>query len=169
MQQTSFLWARTAALAAILTLTACNDAAAPVDVEIEEPAPAIALGETGLTVANARMVMAPVASNPAAVYFDLANTGETDATLQSVKILGVFDSQLHTTKEANGTMTMSEVANLPIPAGETLSLAPGGKHVMAFNVSPAIGPGSNVEVTVNLGGGREETFKAEVRAAGDER
>lgn len=169
MSQTNFPIARTSAFAAVLALSACNEAEAPVEAEVEEVAPAIELGETGLAVANARMVMAPVASNPAAVYFDLTNTGEADATLRSIEIKGVFQSKLHQTESSDGTAMMSEVSTLSIPAGETLSLAPGGNHVMAFDVSPAIGPGDRVNVTATFDGGREETFKAEVRAAGDER
>lgn len=170
MSHTSFALPKVACLAAAMFLAGCEAAEPQPEPVIEEEAtPAIELGETGLTVADARMVMAPVPSNPAAVYFDLANTNETDATLQSVSIRGAFESKLHVTSTDGGMASMSEVATMTIPAGETLSLAPGGNHVMAFNVSPATGPGDRVDVTITLDGGREETFKAEVRAAGDER
>ncbi len=170
MKQTSFFFGRALGCAAILSLAACGSADAPVEAPVEEQVePAIELGETGLSLSNARMVMAPVTSNPAAVYFELENGGESAVSLEGVEIRGVQDAKLHSTEKSDDTATMSEIRSVEIAPGETLSFAPGGNHVMAFNVSPAIGPRDRVNVTLKLSGGQEAEFKAEVRSAGDER
>ena len=58
---------------AVLGLAACGGTA-------EAPAEAVAGQVPGLTISNARLVLAPVAGNPAAVYFDLAYEGEQGLT-----------------------------------------------------------------------------------------
>jgi copper(I)-binding protein len=63
----------------------------------------------------------------------------------------------------SGMMTMQEVSAIAIPAGETVSLEPGGFHVMLLDLAADLEVGDSIEVTLSFSNGYEETVTAEVR------
>lgn len=148
--------------AAGLSLTACSGGAD----EAEAPPEA---GIAGLEAKNARLVLPPVAGNPAAVYFDLANTSDKGIAVRTAAIEGAGSAQIHGTMEYSGEMTMGETGPQSVQPGDTLAFKPGGLHVMAFDLAPEVKEGGTVEVTLTAAGGKTMTFPAEVRGAGDER
>jgi len=123
----------------------------------------------GITVSNARLMLPPVSGNPAAVYFDIANSSDRDVMIRAVHVEGAGMAMLHTTATWNLQTDMQEVFQQPVPKGETVSFAPGGLHVMASDLANSITAGSTAEVTLTFVGGDKVSFPAEVRAAGDER
>lgn len=148
-------------LASCLGLTACSEAEAPVQTEEK--------GVPGISVSNARMVLPPVAGNPAAVYFDLAYDGDRGLTIRRADVAGAESAMLHDYGEIDSKTTMMEALPIGIKKGDKLSFEPGSKHVMAMNVSPDLKPGGTTEVTLTVSGGGTYTFPAEIRAAGEER
>jgi copper(I)-binding protein len=135
----------------------------------EKPAAEPVKGIPGMTVTNPRMVLAPVAGNPAAVYFDLAYDGDDNLALSRVSVKGAKSATFHDYGEWNGKTQMMDMLPLPIKKGDKVSFAPGGKHVMAMDVSPDLKPGGTTEVTITVSGGATQTFAAPIKAAGDER
>ena len=123
----------------------------------------------GITVSNARLMLAPVSGNPAAVYFDIANTSGRQVMIRSASVQGAGMAMIHQTATWNLKTDMQEVFQQPVPAGETVSFAPGGLHVMANDLADTAAPGGTAEVTLTFVGGDKISFPAEVRAAGDER
>lgn len=155
------IWAA-AILGATLALQACGggaDEAAPTDVE----------GVPGLSVSNGRMVLAPVAGNPAAVYFDLAYEGDRGLTIRRADVAGAKSAMLHDYAEYDSKVQMMEALPIGITKGDKLSFEPGKRHVMAFDISPDLGPGGTTEVTLTVSGGDKYTFPVTIKAAGDER
>lgn len=148
--------------ASSLALAACNESAEPV----AETAPE---GIPGLSVENARLVLPPVAGNPAAVYFDLAYEGDRGLSIRRADVSQAKEAQLHAYAEHNGMMQMGESMPIALTKGTKIAFEPGGYHVMAFELAPEVQPGSKVEVTLTVSGGDKYSFEAEVRAAGDER
>ena len=62
-------------------------------------------------------------------FLEITNTGDTDDTL--VGIVADFPStQLHTTEFNDGIASMKHVDGISIPAGQTVTLEPGGYHIM---------------------------------------
>jgi len=153
-------FAATALIAGSLSLVACTSEPEPV----AEPD-----GVPGLTVSNARMVLAPVSGNPAVVYFDVDYQGERGLSISRADVEGAQNATLHAYGEWEGKMQMAEAMPIPIRKGYVVNFEPGGLHVMAFEVSPDIEPGDTAEVTITVSGGDKHSFPAEVRAAGDER
>lgn len=162
---------RTAAFAALAAallpgLTACSKQAdAPADAAATTSASATA----GLTVTNARVVLPPVAGNPAAVYFDLAYTGAPGVTLDSVDVEGAGMTMIHDYAETAGKAQMVMADAVPLAEGTPLNFAPGGLHVMAMDPTDALKAGGTAKVTLTLSNGMTATIDAPVRAAGDER
>jgi periplasmic copper chaperone A len=124
---------------------------------------------SGISVSNARLSLPPVAGNPAAVYFDIANNGDQDAMIAGAFVEGAAMASLHHTTEDNGVAAMHPMEELPVPAGETARFAPGGMHVMAEGLAPALTAGGTAEVTLTFASGDKVSFPAEIRSAGDAR
>ncbi len=155
-----FAFVSAAVLAASLSLGACTSEPEPV-VEPD--------GVPGLTVSNARMMLAPVAGNPAAVYFDVAYEGDRGLSISRAHVEGAESATLHAFGEWEGKMQMAEAMPVAMSKGSTIAFEPGGLHVMAFDVSPDLQPGDTAEVTITVSGGDKHSFSAEVKAAGEDR
>ena len=81
------------------------------------------------------MIAHPVARETAATaiagagYMTVTNTGETDDVLLEVRA-DFPRVMMHDTETIDDIATMIHLETLAIPAGETVTFAPGGKHVM---------------------------------------
>lgn len=120
-----------------------------------------------LYVNHAWVRLAAVEGRPAAAYFTV-HGGPTDATLISVSTPVAIKSEMHETEATpGGGTTMTAVRSLPIPASGTVEFAPGGKHVMLFDVNPGIKPGMGMTFTFTFADGLRIEQDAQVIAAGD--
>ena len=150
-----------ALLAASLTLSACGS-----EPEVEAAPEGVI---EGITIENARLVLAPVEGNPAAVYFDFSYEGDRAFTLNRFAIEGAESAEMHTYGSWNLEETMMAAIDIPVTSGTSVEFKPGDYHVMAMCVSPELQPGGSTEVTMIVSGGDEHKFTAEIRAAGEER
>ena len=145
-----------------LSLVACSGGNEEAQVAAEE-------GIAGLAITNPRMMLAPVAGNPAAVYMDIAYDGDRNIAIRGVDVAQTGRAELHDMMEYDFEMAMGEMPPLMLQAGDRVSFEPGGKHVMAFDVSPELQPGTTTEVTFTIAGGDKHSFDVPVMAAGEER
>lgn len=144
------------------SLTACGGTEQPIAEAEPEGVP-------GMSVSNARVVLPPVAGNPAAVYFDLAYDGERGLTIRKAEVAGAESAMLHDYNEHEGKMQMMEALPIGIKKGSKIEFKPGAAHVMAFGFSPDLQAGDSTDVTLTVSGGGTYTFPAEIRSAGEER
>ncbi len=149
-------------VAGTLSLVACSDGA-------ETAAPDADVNPTGLSVTNARLMLAPVAGNPAAIYFDLKNEGARAVAVRRADVADAKSASMHDMMEYNREMTMAEMGPMTIKQGETVKFEPGGKHVMAFDLSPELTAGGKTEMTLTVAGGDKVSFDVPVQAAGADR
>ena len=70
---------------------------------------------------------------------------------------------------ANGEMSMAPAGPQTVAAGQTFAFAPGGYHVMVFDLAPELAAGGQTEVTLTVEGGDKTSFMVPIRSAGDER
>lgn len=152
------------AAASLLSLAACNQGEAEAPTDATSP-----VLVQGLSISNPRLVLAPVAGNPAAVYFDLSYAGDADVTLSAVTVEGAGMTMIHQTAEKDGTMSMMAAEPIRLTIGTPVTFAPGGLHVMAMQPSEAWKPGETAKVTLTLSDGTTQSFDANIRAAGEER
>ncbi|WP_033375841.1 copper chaperone PCu(A)C [Porphyrobacter sp. AAP82] len=152
------------AVLGLAVLPACSPAAdAPAgDAATASPG-------AGLAVSNARLVLAPVAGNPAAVYFDLSYSGAPGLSLTGVAVEGAGMTMMHDYAEGAGKMQMVMMDEVPLAEGAPVSFAPGGLHVMVMKPSDRLKPGTAAKLTLTLSDETTVTVDAPVRAAGDER
>ncbi len=67
-------------------------------------------------------------------YFMITNNGDTDDVLLEVRA-DFPRVMIHDTEVTDGVAAMIHLDNLPIPAGESVALARGGKHVMFMGLN----------------------------------
>lgn len=144
-----------------LALAGCSQSDQAVTSVDENP--------TGLVVTNARLLLPPVAGNPAAVYFDLKNEGKRAVAVRRADIADAKSTSMHDMMEYNREMTMADMGPLTVREGQTVSFVPGGKHVMAMDLSPELRAGSKTEMTLTIAGGDKVSVEVPVEAAGAER
>ncbi|ANY20862.1 hypothetical protein A6F68_02363 [Tsuneonella dongtanensis] len=137
--------------------------------ETPTEAPEAEAGIAGMKISNARMVLAPVAGNPAAIYFDLAYDGDRSVALNRAEVKGAKSAMFHDYGEYDFKVQMMEMLPVPLKKGDKLSFEPGKKHLMAMDVDPSLQAGGTTEATIIVSGGAKHTFPVEIRAAGDER
>lgn len=117
-------------------------------------------------VENALVRLSAVPGNPAAAYFTL-NVGPVDDRLMSVSTPLAIRAEMHDMTVAGGMMKMTPLSDgIAVKAGAVLTFASGGKHVMLFDVSPKVTPGSKMPLTLTFASGATLDAQADVKAAG---
>ncbi|MEO0882442.1 MAG: copper chaperone PCu(A)C [Pseudomonadota bacterium] len=90
---------------------------------------------------------------PAAVFFHLDNNGEADDRLLAAKVPEsvAASAELHTTMNDEGVLRMRPLTDgISIPAGEEVPVAPGGHHVMLFDLAEPLSEGMRFPVTLTF-------------------
>lgn len=149
---------------ALAMMSACSG-------EADKAAPAAATADAvdGLAITNARLVLNAVKANPAAVYFDVAYSGDKGLSIRKADVEGAGMSMMHDYVEYDYKMQMTDALPVALTKGTAVSFKPGGLHIMAMEPSPDWAPGGKVKVTLTMSGGATHVFDAEIMAPGAER
>ncbi len=92
---------------------------------------------------------------------------DADARLLGVSSPAVPRVEVHEMKMDGDVMRMREVQSIDLPKGKTVSLEPGGFHIMLMNLPKPIAAGDVIPLTlvIESGGKRQNVeVKAEARA-----
>lgn len=99
-----------------------------------------------------------------AVFMELVNEGAVDDVLVSAETEVANTVELHESKiDEAGVMKMSPVPNIPVPAGGSATLQPGGLHVMLMGLRQELAVGDTFSVTLNFEKSGPRTIEVEVR------
>jgi len=93
---------------------------------------------------------------------------DADARLVSASSAAVPRVEVHEMKMDGDVMRMREVQAIDLPKGKTVSLEPGGYHIMLMNLPKPIAAGEVIPLTLTIeSGGKRQAVevKAEARAA----
>lgn len=101
---------------------------------------------------------------PAAAYLTIANaSGQSDALL-GASAPGAASVEIHQTSTGmNGMTGMAPVSRLEIPAGGTVTLAPGGTHLMIMGLATPLQVGGTLELRLVFEHAGTVVVRAEVR------
>lgn len=81
----------------------------------------------------------------------LTLTASRDDTLMTAQSPASALAQVHESSMENNMMVMYEAkAGLPLPAGQAVSLAPGGNHIMLLGVKAPLAAGDTVPLTLTF-------------------
>lgn len=133
--------------AALLPLAACT-----------QPPPQLSV-DKGYIRLNA------VQNRPAVAYFTI-HGGTSDVTLLSVTTPVSVKSELHESMTADHMAKMTPIGDFQVRAGSTNVFAPGGKHLMLFDMNPGIKPGRAVKLTFTFSNNQRIDLGVPTIAAG---
>lgn len=88
-----------------------------------------AMAQSVITVTEAKAFATAPSAMAGGGFMEITNTGTTDDMLIAVEA-DFPRVAIHTTEFTDGVARMMHVDGIPIPAGETVTLTPGGLHVM---------------------------------------
>lgn len=154
---------KTAALAALLIapigLTACSSDDAATDTTV-------AAKQEGVTIEKQWARTSPMATDMGAIYMNITSPVDDALTDVAVDATVAGMAQIHETVMAEGSMsdstemgsgttaapamTMQEVEEVALPAGEAVSLAPGGYHIMLMKLAAPLKVGTEISVTLTF-------------------
>ncbi|WP_169577489.1 copper chaperone PCu(A)C [Sinimarinibacterium sp. CAU 1509] len=107
----------------------------------------------------------PPGAGAAAGYGTLRNTSDRTVRITALSSPLSKKLEIHEMKMAGGQMQMRAVADPTLAPGETLTLQPGGFHLMFMGLNSTPQAGDQVELTLELDGGSPAQFTLPVRDA----
>ena len=109
-----------------------------------------------------------VPERPGVGYFELPVRTEQRALI-SVSSPRIGRIEMHETVSSGSRTAMRPIPRLPVGEDGRIVFESGGRHLMLFDLDPALRPGEQVTLTFTFERGPARTMSASVRAAGDER
>ncbi len=118
-----------------------------------------------LTVEGAFARAVPEGVRASAAYMTITNPGPEDDRLVAARAPFAARVELHRHLMENGVAMMREVeGGIPAPAGETVTLEPGGLHVMLMGLSGPLAEGETATLTLVFEKAGEIVVEAPVRS-----
>lgn len=115
-----------------------------------------------LTIEHAWSKATIGAERPAVFYVEITNNGSADDALISITTPAANMPMLHETVVADGIASMPHAMSIPVPAGETVALSPGGYHGMLMGLATALKEGDRFPVTLTFENAGEVTVDVDV-------
>jgi len=107
----------------------------------------------------------PVPGRPAAGYFTLRIEGDKGALI-SVSSPQAGRIEMHETMRDGNMTQMRPIPRLPVRDGESLVFAPGGRHLMLFDLARTIEAGGGMTLIFRFERGAEQRLIAEIVPTG---
>lgn len=131
-----------AALAAVMTLPA-----SAAELEVHDPS----------------VVLAPPGAYATAAFMELQNAGEVPVNVIGADAPGFESVELHRSFNEDGMHRMVRQDRIQVQAGESVSLAPGGLHIMLIGPEQAPTEGQRIPIELRFDDGTTQTVDAVVR------
>lgn len=123
----------------------------------------LTLSAAGLEVGDPHVRAVPPGQSNSAAFMSLHNASAEDRALIGAESPAAEVVELHTHVEEDGLMRMRRVEQIPVAAGATTTLAPGGLHIMLIGLKSELQPGQTVELTLIQDDGERIAVQAPVR------
>jgi copper(I)-binding protein len=105
---------------------------------------------SAVSVSDAYARAIPPGQPNSAVFLTLNNPSGQPRALVAAASPVADAVELHTHIEEGGMMRMRRVERIEVPAGESVSLKPGGLHVMLIGLTRDLNPGETFPVTLQF-------------------
>ncbi|HYD71578.1 MAG TPA: copper chaperone PCu(A)C [Candidatus Binatia bacterium] len=129
--------------ALLVALTACGQPSETPRGAEEAPAAA-------LRAENAWAAPTPGGVDVSAGYLTLVNDAAAEDVLLSASSARAERVEVHEMTMEGGVMQMRAVARLAIPAGQSVELAPSGRHLMFYGVTQPFAVGETIPVRLTF-------------------
>ncbi len=115
--------------------------------------PAWSSAQPSIQIENAYIRELPPNVETAAVYMTIHNVGQHPMTLNEVRTDAANSAMLHQTSMQNGMMVMEHLMTLELDGKTSVSLAPGGLHIMLMGLRQNLRAGDTVNLTLHFANG----------------
>ncbi|MFT4823536.1 MAG: copper(I)-binding protein [Halioglobus sp.] len=122
-----------------------------------------AISAQALWIENAWIRAMPPTQRMTAGYLDIRNSGDVAVEITGARTKIAAHAQIHVSREVDGYVSMQRLDQLTVNPGETLSLAPGGMHLMLMGMEKMPLPGTDTDICLILSSGKEICAIATVR------
>lgn len=140
----------------LLASTACGSDA---DVSIEDP---WARNSPMMATAGAAYMQVSSAEGDEIIGVSVDASVAGRAELHET-VMADMDNEGGEGDEMGGEMSMQQVASIPVPADGSVSLEPGGYHVMLLDLAAPLDVGDTFDLTLTFETAGEQTVTVEVR------
>ena len=127
--------------------------------------PAVALADSNTIKVEQVWSRAAMSGHEGAAYMTITNGGPTD-TLTAVSTPIAAAADLHQSINDNCVMKMRAVQSLAIDTGKSVTLGPGGYHIMLTNLKQTLKEGDSFPITLTFQKAGNITATAKVEKAG---
>jgi len=117
-----------------------------------------------LTITNAWSRATIGTNRPAVFYAEIANAGSEDDALVTISTPVAEMPMLHETVVRDGVASMPHAMSVPVPAGGSVGLAPGGFHGMLMGLNAALAQGESFPMTMTFEKAGEVTVEVGISA-----
>lgn len=124
-----------------------------------------AAATAGVTVREAWARATPPGMTVAAAYLTLVGGPRSDRLLGAATPRAAM-AELHVVTESDGMARMRQTDGIEVPAGQTVTLAPQGTHVMLMGVAQPLVAGERFPLTLRFEQAGQIDVSVEVRAPG---
>lgn len=121
---------------------------------------------SGVTVTKPWARATPGGAKVGGAFFEVSAAKESGDKLLSVKSPVAGVAELHTHSEVDGVMKMRRVDDIPVAAGKTVALKPGGLHVMLMELKQPLKEGETIDLTLVFEKAGEVAVKVPVLKVG---
>lgn len=98
-----------------------------------------------------------------AAFMQLMNSGSEAVDLVSATSDAANVVELHEHANVGGMMQMRQIPKITVPANGSVSLQPGGLHVMLIGLKEKLTEGETVKLTLNFSNGESVSLEAPVK------
>ena len=106
--------------------------------------------KSSIEVTDAWARAMPKGAKTGAAYITVVNKGATEDKLVGASAPLAAEAQLHTTINDNGVMKMRPVSAIDVKPGATVTLKPGGLHLMLMGVKEPLAEGQSFPLTLTF-------------------
>lgn len=95
------------------------------------------LAQAPVSIRNASIRLPLPGQTSAVVYLSVHNLTGHELVLVAAEVQGSARAELHQHLHEDGMMRMRQVKRIVVPVGQALELAPGGYHIMVYELAAA--------------------------------
>jgi hypothetical protein len=117
----------------------------------------------GPVISDAWVRALPPGQPNTAAYMTITNPGVTAVRIVAARTELAARAEIHTTREVDGYQRMEQLKVVDLAAGQSVSFAPGGVHLMLFGLTHMPVPGDEVPLCLQLAEEGEVCTVASVR------
>ena len=122
----------------------------------------LAVAASTLQVKTPWIREAPPTATVLAAYMVLNNAADAQCLITHIESPDFRDARIHRTVVEDGVAKMLPVEQLQVPAHGSITLEPGGLHLMLFDPLRSLQEGDTVTLVIHEGNGNSVTVQAPV-------